>query len=72
MSRKLIALGLLIMIPFTLNCMASVEITSGWGLAMTSGQWGKKWVYGFGLAAAAVCAPFTPVGSFACSAAAVG
>ncbi len=72
MTRKFVALCLLILIPVTLNCMAASDITSAWGLAMSSGGFNKKWVFGFALSAAVVCAPFTPIGSLACSAAAAG
>jgi len=72
MTRKIVALCLLILIPVTLNCMAGFDMTAAWGFAMTSANWHKAWIYGFGVAAAAVCSPFTPVASFACSAAALG
>jgi len=70
MTKKIIALCLLILIPVTLNCMASTNLVSDWAFAMGRGRMGQYYVLGFSLAAAVTCAPFMLVGSIACSAAA--
>ena len=71
MTRKIVALCLLILIPVTLNCMAGADITSAWAYAMAKGRMGDEWIMAFGFAALVTCGTVPGVGLMACGAAGV-
>ena len=66
MTRKIVALCLLILIPVTLNCMAASDITSAWAHVMGKGRMGTNWVTAFEIAAFIACATIPGIGLLAC------
>ena len=66
MTRKLVALCLLILIPVTLNCMAGFDMTAAWSHTMGTAKMGTNWVTVFEIGAFAACLTLPGIGLAAC------
>ena len=71
MTRKIVALCLLILIPVTLNCMAGFDMTSAWSHMMGRGKMGVNWITAFELGAFVACLTVPGIGFAACGLATV-
>lgn len=71
MTRKIVALCLLILIPVTLNCMATSDITSAWSHVMGRGKMGANWITAFEVAALITCGTIPGIGLVACGVATI-